>query len=108
MTDPWLGWYTDHPVRTFQFGPLSANAPIQVGDYFLYGWAVLETTGAAGALIELFDGSDVNSPSIVPIALKAGESSRDWLGAPGITLDRGLFVSVLSGTVRGSVWIGDR
>lgn len=101
-------WYEAHPVRAFQFGPLTVSAPIQTGDYYLYGFALIETTGAAGATLELFDGSDTNSPSVCPVTLKAGESTREWFGPPGITLDRGLFVSVLSGAVRGSVWLGDR
>jgi hypothetical protein len=108
LSSPWSDWYEAHPIRAFQFAALSASAQIQVGDFYLAGFSLLETTGAAGALVELFDGSDTNSPSVAPIALKASESTREWFGVPGITLDRGLFLSVLSGAVRGSVWLGER
>lgn len=72
----------------------------------LMGWSVSETTGLAAASFDLYDGLDATGIMIASIALTAGQSTRDYLGPWGIMLRTGLFLDMLTGTVKGSVWLG--
>jgi len=103
-------YWLAHPVKPWPFAALAAPGNIQAitGDVYLYGWALLDTTGAALARLELYDGYDANSLLIAPVNLLASESSREWFGDPGLTCERGIFVNVLAGSVRGSIFLGDR
>lgn len=75
------------------------------GNGLVMGWSLLETTGAAAAVVELYDGQDAGGQLVAAISLSPGQSTRDWLGPSGIETDIGLFVRVVSGTVRGAVWV---
>lgn len=70
----------------------------------LFGWAWEETTAAAVAQLELIDGDSNNGDRIVPITLLANESTRDVWGSPGIWCDRGVFVRVVAGSIRGTIF----
>lgn len=69
------------------------------------GWALKETTGAAPAVANLWDGTANNGLLIAPINLAANESTRDWFGELGVSFVRGLFVEVTSGSVSGALWV---
>ena len=49
------------------------------------GWSFIETTGAAAATLELFDGSST--------------------GGATIAVRVSLFLNVISGSIRGAVWV---
>lgn len=71
----------------------------------LVGCALRETTGAAGAVIRLRHGIDVNGEVLVPITLAAGESTRDaWPLA--VSFIDGLYFELVSGAVEGAVFLG--
>lgn len=70
----------------------------------LYGWAFEETTGAATAQFELVDGSSNSGDRIVPITLLANESTRDVFGQPGIRVRRGVWLHMISGSVRATIF----
>jgi len=75
------------------------------GANLLLGWAFIETTGTAGASLTIFDGSNANGSIVAPISLTSGQSTRDWLGAPGLFAQRGLFVALNSGSIQGALYI---
>lgn len=97
-----LDWY---PIRAISFAAATAGQALLGRSGRLYGWSFLETTGAASATLEVFDGTNANGQSISPISLTAGQSTRDIWGKPGIEITNGLFVNVLSGSVRGSLYV---
>lgn len=68
----------------------------------LHGWGWLNASDTDRADLELHDGPI--GPLIVPISLSPGQSTRDWLGALGIAVIRGVTVKVTAGTVEGSLW----
>lgn len=82
----------------------SASAELVNGLGLLVGWAVRETTGAAGASLVLRDGVTAAGNLLVPINLDAGESTRDWLPHLGIAVERGVFAAI-TGSVEGSVFV---
>lgn len=65
----------------------------------LMGLSLRETTGAAGAQVEVVDGTDSQGEPVMTVALSPGESTREWFGPHGILLERGCFYQVNSGTV---------
>lgn len=81
-------------------GTLFANGPIR-----LMGWALKESTGAAAAAFELYDGNDATGQSLAPVTLVANESIRDWFGAAGVLCERGVFLNVTAGSVRGTLFV---
>ena len=69
------------------------------------GWSLIETTGAASAIIELYDGMDATGQLIAVADLGAAGTIPPVLDNDGVSLDRGLFLNVLGGTVRGAMWV---
>ncbi|HVT14562.1 MAG TPA: hypothetical protein VHQ90_00075 [Thermoanaerobaculia bacterium] len=98
-----MNTYHDH-AQSISF-PATGSQRILGGTGLLMGWAVLETGGVAAATLELYDGFDATAQLVAVIALLASQSTRDWLGPGGVQLSEGLFVNVVSGTVRGVCWV---
>lgn len=94
-----------HPVIPVPIAATAAGLAITARPCRLYGWSLVETTGAAIAACDLIDGGAAAGTEITPITLSAGQSTRDWLGRPGLLVQSGLFLNVTAGTVRGAVWI---
>lgn len=89
-------------AQVISFAATSTVVDLYEGSAALHGWTFLETTGTTAATLELFDGP--LGVSVVIISLRAGQSTRDWLTGAGIYIRTGLYVRVLAGTVRGSLW----
>lgn len=70
----------------------------------LFGWSFKETTGSAPAAVSLDDGSSHNTQGIVAITLLANESTRDIWGFPGIWVNSGIYVQILSGSITGKIY----
>lgn len=93
------------PGRVVPFGTTTATARLVGGASVLLGWSLLETTGGATATATLYDGEQNNGQTVAAISLLAGQSTRDWLGVPGLLCERGLTLVVSSGSVSGAVWV---
>lgn len=96
-----IDWY---PVDSLMFATTTVSVELTSRETRLFGWSFIETTGTAGAVIELREGGNDAGNLIVAIALNGGESTRDWLGLPGIRCRSGVRLVVVSGSVRGSIW----
>lgn len=70
----------------------------------LIGFAIRETTGAAGATVLLRE-HDAAGDVIVPIKLGNGECRSEWFGPGGINVQAGLYVDVVAGAIDGSVFL---
>ena len=103
-----LGWAIANKTDAVSLAAGNGAGAVVSGDFFLYGWALEETTGAAGARCVIIDGADATGEPVMPVTFKAGESTRDWLGFPGFTIERGLFVVVTAGSVAGQLWVMER
>lgn len=87
-------------ARPFGFG---ASGLVVGGATLLVGWSVRETTGAAGATVEIRDGSSAGT-LVGASSLAAGLSETQWAGDRGIGVQGGLFVVLVSGAVTGALW----
>lgn len=86
--------------------PLTNNGRVTTGGGLLAGYAFRETSGTAGAVIRILDGSEpANGNLLVPISLSAGESTRDWYLPSAIGYINGIYVQVVSGAVEGVVFL---
>jgi hypothetical protein len=92
------------PASTFPIPTTTTDVALVGGASVLTFYGFTETTGAAAAEVQLFDGSGTNGALIVDVALLQGESTRDLIPAPGLMVSVGLFLHVVSGSVQGSVW----
>lgn len=70
----------------------------------ILGFALLESSGGAGAIVRLRDGDA--GDLIVPVSLAAGESAREWWGPGGVSTTAGIYLEVVSGAVVGSIFVG--
>lgn len=94
-------------VRSIPTGNPASTGELYNGDLILYGWTFTETSGAATAQVDLFDGGNAQSTLIASITLAAGQSTRDWLAGSGIHCLQGVFVNVVTGSARGAIWAQD-
>ena len=75
------------------------------GYVILFGYSLKESTGAASAEVDIFDGRDTTGLLALPITLAAAQSTEDWFGPQGIHFRGGLFPHVASGSVVGSFFV---
>lgn len=95
----------DPAAQPITLATVTTSKLVNGGQARLMGWCLIETTGSAAASLDMYDGGDSSGQLIGPISLTASQSTRDWLSGEGIRLRRGLFVNVLSGSVRGVFWL---
>lgn len=99
-------------VQTPSIRPLSATLAgagvvLIAGDVVLCGWSVRETTGLAGAVVQLFNGTSTGSQLVAEDAVGPGATDVQPGTAEGIWLDTGLFVNVPQGTASVVCWVRD-
>ena len=76
------------------------------GGVLLFGWAVVESSGAASATFDVIDGVDAATGTVlVPISLTMGQSTRDFLGAAPIHVQTGITIGNVVGAVRGALFV---
>lgn len=79
----------------------TAGQEIASGRCWLAGWSLRETTGAATAEVEFTSGGNpVGESSMI-----AGGSDTHWLGDHGIGVSGDVTLNVISGSVRGAVYV---
>lgn len=89
-------------------GALSVNANISgLSNAFIgaQGVTLPFPAGVAQTVVELRDGSGVNGELLGVVAFPQGTSVVEALGDDGPDFVRGLFLNVISGAVRGSIWV---
>jgi hypothetical protein len=64
-----------------------------------------ETTGTAAAVFEMYDGSSDKGTLLDTISLSAGQSTRDYYRHWEYPYYGGLYLAVLSGSIRGGVTV---
>lgn len=71
------------------------------------GWSFRETTGGAPAVFELVDGSGPNGALLATFHIPSGLSTDIAIPGSGVAAFAGLFLNMISGSVRGSVWTSE-
>lgn len=95
------------PVRSFPFGPLTANLDAFGRGTLLLGCSLIETTGAATAELVIRDGNDANGAPVAFFSLLAAQSIRDNFGSEGVYCEAGPFLNIVAGSVQGALWYLD-
>lgn len=97
------------PLLALPVGVVAApGKSIDWGDWYLAGWSLRETTGAAVAQVDLIDGGDANGVMVGSIALAAGGAITATMGGHLLVIRSGLFLAVNAGSVTGALWVADR
>lgn len=92
-------------ARNIPVQATSASVGLSSNPEAITGWSFREATGSASADIQLIDGNNSNSGDIIAeITLNPGQSIRDHTGPIPLRADRGIWLQVNAGSVRGSVW----
>ena len=70
-------------------------------------WAVEDTSGSGGSKLAFYDGQGTNGALILPVTTNSGQSTSEYVHKHHLTFERGLYYSLTSGTIIGSVavWI---
>lgn len=85
--------------------PLTTSQVLLSGRGVLKGWAFRETTGAAVATLNLWDGTSNAGLMVAPLGLASAGHESIWLGELGVSFTRGLFVEVTAGSIVGALWV---
>lgn len=105
MADLRIGELPAGYFLSFPFGATNVSRPLDpAGSIRLGGWSLVETTNAAVATVELWDGSVNGGGTLAVINLAAGQSLTKSMPGLGLVLRSGLFLNVTAGTVRGAIW----
>ena len=76
----------------------TADEQLLTGSGQLIYFNMRETTGSAGAVVELYDGSGTSAQRICSIGLGNGVSDTHDFANGGIPVERGLFKHVVTGS----------
>ncbi len=98
-------WLVNHVGTAVPVGfTVSAAIAASAKDY--RGFTIRETAGST-AVVVLYDNASAASGTIIEeIALSANESAREFYPNGGVKTTNGIYLSVVSGTVAGSVRTG--
>ena len=91
-------------AKSRPFGPRTADLQLVGGLIIVRGLTVRETTGAAVATIEIYDGTGTNGTLIDAVHLLASATDREFYAGEGIEAISGCFLHVVTGTVKGAIW----
>lgn len=89
--------------------PLTAQTPSKIlynGSGTVTTISVRESTGAAAAAFELYDGSNTTGYPIFECSLTQGLAQTSSFGSYGLEFNGGLYFNLVSGTIVGGVtWV---
>jgi hypothetical protein len=93
-------------ARPIPFGTLTTGSFVAAtGPARLYGFGVNNTSTTGTAEVDLYDGEGSGGLLVCKVTLAANESSREWWSPEGITIEHGIAVVWVSGSVAGSVFV---
>lgn len=76
----------------------TADEQLLTGSGQMIYFNMRETTGSAGAVVELYDGNSTSSQRICSIGLQNGVSDTHDFADDGIPVERGLFKHMVTGS----------
>jgi len=93
------------PAQLFPFAATGSDGQLALGSFVLRGWSIIESTGSAAAIANLLDGQDATGPLIAGIQLAQATSSTVVIPGSGVLIRTGVYLDVVSGSVRGTLWM---
>lgn len=91
-----VDWF---PIESIPLGTITAGTPVTGRECRLYGWSFVETTGTDPAELVVYDGGSAGGTPVVHVTLDAGQSTRDYPPKPGLRIQSGIWVEIVSGSV---------
>lgn len=92
------------PTISVPIVTLAASKLLSSNPCILAGWSIIEQAGAA-AVWDIFDGGDATGQLVGALGFAAGGASVVGPGPDGPYCKVGLFLSRVSGTIRGAIWL---
>lgn len=92
------------PSQKFPFNLTATSVVLMSGAGVLLGWSLTESTAAAAATVDIYDGPVVASGLLASVTLSTGQSTRDLWAPNGIELRNGLTVNVSAGAALGTLY----
>ena len=92
-------WLISVPITTASLSLIST-------DCCLMGFSFNETTGSAGATFDLWNGHDTGGVLGMSFSLAQAECIGAGLPDHGWPFSSGIYLSVLSGSIKGSIVVG--
>lgn len=92
------------PARVIPVGVTTAGLLLMGPRAILYGWTFRETTGTAAAEVRIRNGQSASGVLAASIGLAEGASVSQGAADPGMLMDGGVYLEVVSGSVEGSVF----
>lgn len=83
-----------------------SNQQVFTGSAFYQGFTIGETSGTSTAQVILYDNTAASGTILDVINLQANESAREYY-VPGRLMSKGVYASVVSGSVTGTVFVGN-
>jgi hypothetical protein len=103
---PASGVNTAITLNVPSFGAGNTNAAASLNGYQQsVGTSLGGGASAVTTTLDLLDGADANGEVIVPLVLGAAGTAFAGMGAHGPVFSRGLFLSMIAGSVRGAVYV---
>lgn len=84
--------------------PTGQSGKVLGSGALLYGWSLRETTGAAIAQLDVYDGADQTGQLVATVVVPAGGSVAAYLAGIGVLCRRGVYVHASAGSVAGVLW----
>ena len=92
-------------VQPLSAKAVTSEAQLASGGCVLHGWNCRETTGAAGAVVELYDGSSNGGTFLGTMGLGNGVFGAITFDEHGIDVGSGLHAHVVTGTADVIVYV---
>lgn len=89
-------------VRALPIAATWASTTPIAGPCWLYGWSLVENTGAATTFVDITSGGN----TVAVVELPASGTDSQWFGPLGIRVESGLTLSAISGQFWGAVYVG--
>lgn len=95
------------PFGVLLAAQLDGTLPLVSGSGCITWHSTYETTGTTAATYAIYDGPPSGEQLIMEVTLSAGQSTRDWIGLHNVPFIEGLWLTVVSGSIGGSVtaWV---
>jgi hypothetical protein len=94
--------HEDH-VHWRAFDLNAAGSALVVFAVDLYGWSLRNMSGAAAAVIDIYDGTDASGIPVFPLVIPANVTAEAWFGPNGVHMKNGVYANVTTGEIKGSI-----
>lgn len=92
-------------VVSVPFTAITAGFSITTMDCRVLSYNFEESTGAASAVVDIYDGTNTGGIRLRRIALASGQSKEGSIDPPYVPTLAGLWINVTSGSVSGTITI---